>query len=153
NGDSGTGEGVIVSGAGTTGNTISSNWVGVGVNDMDNRANGANGIAVKEGASGNVISYNLIGFNQTGVLLDGAMSNTVKANLIGITAAGGGIGNSAGIGLLAQHAAAKNMISGNMIGHFNNGVALEGPGVTGNLIQFNYIGVAGTGQAAPNTLG
>src|SRR5262249_35741237 len=108
---------------------------------------------VKEGASGNVISLNLIGFNKTGVLLDGATSNTVKSNWIGVTAEGGGIGNSEGDGILVTHAAAKNIVSGNQIGNFSNGIWLEGLGVTGNLIQLNDIGVASSGAAAPNVRG
>src|SRR5262249_22758214 len=58
--------GVLISGAGTSTNTVSSNWIGTNQNSA-NLGNGGDGVAIEQGASGNTIGEpndgNLIAFN------------------------------------------------------------------------------------------
>jgi Right handed beta helix region len=58
--------GVLISGAGTTGNTVNHNLIGVGADGTSNRGNGTYGIAVQDGAAGDTITNNTIGFNSAG---------------------------------------------------------------------------------------
>src|SRR5262249_36779854 len=79
------------------------------------------------GSSGNILQANLVGSNNSsGIqIADGASNNTVG-------------GTSTGLG---------NVISTNGI----HGVLVTGAGVTGNLIQGNFIGTDGSGSTAlPN---
>jgi hypothetical protein len=154
-------DGVLISGAGTSGNVIQSNFVGVGSDGSENRANGVNGIAIQDGASGESVLSNVVGFQSgAGVLLDGVASNLLKLNSIGISTSGGNAGN-VGPGILVKDGSAKNVILANDIGNnngtstFEGGVQLEGVGTTGNLIQSNTIGLSlkANGAAAGNAYG
>jgi titin len=148
------GYGVLLSGAGTTGNLVLLNLVGVGTDGAANRANGTFGIAVQDGSAGNTVSKNTVGFNPNAeVLLDGGGSNTVRSNLVGINSKGANIGSS-GPGIWLRDNSASNSIVRNVVdnngGSVLGGVQLDGTGTTGNLIQSNTIGLSTTGAAAGN---
>jgi uncharacterized repeat protein (TIGR01451 family) len=151
------GNGVLISGSGTTGNFIQGN---------DILFNEANGIAVTSGSQNNFIGEtngllsegNVINRNkENGILISGAGTdeNTVNANYIGTNDIGGGgllLPNGAhgvaitqgakknNIGRIASipedEPAEGNVISGNTL----NGVLISGAGTDNNIVQRNYIG-------------
>jgi parallel beta-helix repeat protein len=152
-------DGVLIGGTGATGNAVRNNLIGVGTDGVSNRANGAYGVAVQDGASGNAVAGNVVGFNPgAGVLLDGTASNSVRGNLVGISSTGSNIGSPAGKGIWVKDGSANNTIAGNTVGNngggsFFGGVQLEGAGTTGNVIQGNTLGLTAAGAAAPNGYG
>jgi parallel beta-helix repeat protein len=89
---SGFGQGIFVSGANTTNNTIQGNYIGVDASGIQHAGNYGHGVLVSSGArantiggtapgAGNVIAYNGLG----GIWLD-SEANLVARNLIGIGA-------------------------------------------------------------------
>jgi titin len=152
-------DGVLISGVGTAGNSVKNNFIGVGTDGLSNQANGANGVAIEEGASKNTLTGSVMGFQPVAdVLIDGAAANVVKSNSIGISSAGANIGSSSGKGIWIKDGSANNLIAGNDIGNngggsFSGGVQIDGPGTTGNLIQSNTIGLTAAGAAAHNGYG
>ena len=154
------GDGVLITGAGSTGNTVAGNWIGLRASSVI-LANGGDGVEVSGGATGNFIGtatgQNMIGGNVgAGVRISGAGtdSNIVAANYIG-TSFDGGLARANGTGVIIQlgaqnnkvggsSAAARNIISGNT----NSGVVLTGSATANNFVQANYIGVNAAGTAA-----
>lgn len=109
-------------------------------------------------AQGNVIA----GHSITGVSLNGTSNGLIQNNFIGL--------NNAGIAALANgnmgialtgygsaYSTTKNLITGNVIGGWNIGIKVgfaESPGVNGNTVQGNIIGLDAAGSAAlPNDYG
>ncbi len=83
--------GVVISGAGTTGNTVAGNIIGLTANGANQLGNVEQGIALFDGASDNIIggtaieAGNVIGGNAgAAVLVDGAatLQNTIRFNAI-----------------------------------------------------------------------
>jgi titin len=150
-------EGVLLDGAGTTVNVVQNNLIGVAADGSTNHANGAFGVVIQDGAGGNAVANNVIGFaNQAGVLLDGSSGNMLSGNLVGVAASGASIANS-GPGIWVRDASSGNLVSGNVIGNngagnFLGGVQLDGAGTTANTIHNNIIGLTGAGPA-PNGYG
>jgi titin len=154
--------GVYLVGSATTGNLVQGNRIGVSALGSAALANGADGVAVQDGAAANTVggtatsAGNLISGNgRSGVLFDtGATGNAVQGNLIGTDAAGTAALPNAldGVSLATATnntvggtaAGAGNLISGN--GRF--GVFLDGTGATGNVVQQNAIGTDAAGTAA-----
>lgn len=146
-------DGVAITGQTATGNRLLNNWIGFNI------ANGAeyllpnrNGVSVFSpnnvigdplGGLGNTIANN----RQHGVLLTGAdaSGNTIAGNVVGLNPDGGSAFPNAFDGVHLDNAP-NNLIGGvtprsrNTISSNNNGVYLDGPGSTGNLIQGNFIG-------------
>src|SRR3972149_3340165 len=150
------GDGVVISGAAATGNTVLGNHIG-----STPQFNGW-GVVMQAGADNNTIGgttageRNVITGNNGGVLIEdtGTTGNTVKGNYIGTDAAGatapgppfqpGGLRIQAGaqnntIGGATTPGACDtdcNVISGNTV----DGVAIADSGTTGNVVKANYIG-------------
>ena len=149
-------QGITVLGAGSTGNIIQGNYIGL--NAAGTAALPNSGQAVSIGASGNTVGTpgagNVISGNSTGIgIQSGGSGNIVKANLIGTDAAGtAAIPN--GIAINLSGGAANNVIGGttaadrNVISGNGQGVFIQNSGTTGNLLQGNYIGVNPAGTAA-----
>ncbi len=96
--------------------------------------------------AGNVISGN----EQDGIQFFHSPGNVVERNFIGTTADGGSPLGNGSQGILVDEAANNtiggsllgNVISGNGgVGDFDAGIAIEGVGSTGNLLEGNDIGV------------
>ncbi len=138
------------------GNLVQGNTIGVDGSGRWDQGNTLNGVAVWEGASGNVIggtvdSYrNVIGGNdQNGVWIGGAGTdqNVVLGNYLG-TQAGGLEPVSNGLsGVAIQDGAQDNRIggsasgAGNLIsGNADNGIYISDPGTSGNRILGNNVG-------------
>jgi len=151
--------------AGTTGNQVASNYIGVDFHGFNALPNGADGVLISNGAwkntvggymtvgaatvpVGNVISAN----SRNGIEIDNGSYDVVQGNYIGTNAAGtGALGNAelgiklflAGGTIIGGTAAGdRNVVSGNLGG----GIYIVGEG--GDLVQGNYIGTNAAGDSA-----
>ena len=164
--------GVWIYAAGTTGNVLAGNWIGL---DAAGNAlgNGVNGILALDGPSGNSIGLPVAGGGNviSGNVGDGirfanddpddniggtlgASGNTIVNNRIGTDPTGllarpngvAGIELTAGSGtntIGGTSASARNVISGNAANVF-----IHGAGTTNNVVLGNYIGTNAVGTAA-----
>ncbi len=148
---------------GSTGNTITSNYVGTDPTGSFGIPNGT-GIALYGStntvggvlAVGNLISGNLSG----GVLIDASGGNAVSGNRIGTNAAGtAAVGNTFGVQI--RNGATSNVIGDGLTPYRNiisgntaEGVRIDGAATTMNFVVGNAIGTDATGTAAiPNAVG
>ena len=151
------GHGVSLQQAGTDGNRILGNTIGLDAAGIHSLTNGDTGVFIGFAASNNVVggenpaAANLI---NGGVWLQdpGTTGNQVQGNTIGADASGTAAPGNHGDGVAlidgpsgnvvgGETPAAANLISGNA-GH---GVFLQGAGTTGNEIMGNIIGADVTG--------
>ena len=158
-------QGIFVSDAGTTGNVIEGNYIGLNAAGTASIGNGFSGIEIGGGAQSNVIggvapgSANVISGNTLqGVLIDGinVTGNRVEGNYIGLGPGGvGAIGNGeAGVNLAAS--AQGNFVGGPAAGNFiggnhNQGVLIRGAGSSGNFVAGNLLGLDANGNAQGNS--
>lgn len=157
--------GVALSGAGSSRNTVRGNFIGT--DPLGNSAslftrNTLDGVLIERSARNNTLEDNVISGNgRNGILItaldrlggrvagNGPAANQVRNNLIGTDIAGlvdlgnvqNGVaivdpGNPLGAGTSGNIVGPGNTISGN-----NNGVLLEGAGVSGTTIRGNRIGI------------
>ena len=148
------GNGVLITGAGTTSNTVLGNLIGTDQDGLLDVGNGGNGVTINLGASGNTIGGtaqfegNVISGNgRNGVNISGADGNTVAGNIIGANATGtaaianglSGVqigGGSTGNTIGGTTVDALNLISGNA----QHGVNIKSAGTSGNAVIGNAIG-------------
>jgi hypothetical protein len=164
------GYGVLISGSGTTGNTVSGNYIGTDADGTLDRGNNRSGVRIRDGAhentvggdaaaERNVISAN--GWEGVAIHGDGTTGNTISGNYIGTDASGtADLGNTTE-GVYIYGGAQNNAVGGsnatpggtcgdecNVISGNNwSGVSLNGSGTTGNVISGNYIGTDAGGTA------
>ncbi|MBN8456028.1 right-handed parallel beta-helix repeat-containing protein [Accumulibacter sp.] len=153
-------DGVYVE-AGSTGNTIQGNYIGLNASGTAAVPNGWRGIVLNGGT--NVVGGTASGAGNTvsgngwrGILIAGS-SNVVQGNIVGLDASGnavvsngsngisieGGSGNVIG----GSTASARNVISGNnQAQDVADGIWITNS--TGNVIRGNYIGTDATGTLA-----
>ena len=154
------GDGIEISGAGATGNTVIGNFIGMDKLGAADRGNILNGVLIS-GVANNTVggtastARNLISGNNSDAVEitgSGASGNTVLGNYLG-TDVGGTLdrGNGANGVLInvgtnnvvgGTAAGARNLISGNA-----GGVLIQGAGATGNLVAGNYVGTDPDGYA------
>jgi parallel beta-helix repeat protein len=165
--------GVWIEGAGTSFNTIRSNFIGTNLSETEALANRL-GIFIGYRASQNVIggdhsadacdgACNLISGNaEAGVWIEGAGTsfNTIRGNFIGTNLAGNAAVGNGFVGIFIGYGASSNVIGGdhsadacdgacNLIsGNAEAGVWLEGAGTSQNTIRGNFIGTNLSGNAA-----
>jgi len=154
------GSGVEISGAGTTGNVVAGNSIGLDILGFTEISNTGDGVVIKDSAASNRVgggatSRNFISGNFNGVNVFGAgtTGNVISGNFIGTDVNGtGAIGNAfAGVRITTQ--AAGNTVGGTMAGTGNvisgnsTGIVIGGAGVNGNKVQGNFIGVDATGTS------
>ena len=148
------GPGIELLGAGTSGNTVRGNFVGVTAAGV--AGGNAGGVRVAGGASGNVIGgataaeRNVVGGNALYGLAftdAGTQSNVAVGNYIGIDP--GGLNPRPNpIGVLFDAGAVNNTASTNVIsGNSGDGVRIQGNGTNGSRVQANRIGLTPTGSA------
>ncbi len=151
------GDGVRLAGRRASGNVVAGNVIGLDRGGAGPVGNSRSGIAIDEGAFGNVIGGvatgdgNLVGGNGlAGIELGaGANGNVVAGNAVGVDRNGlRAVGNS--VGGIVLNGAADNLIGGvgNLVsGNFGNGIFLIGPSTTRNRIEANFVGVNNDGDA------
>ena len=145
-----TGE-IILIGEDAEHNTIRGNYIGTDASATSTE--GAGDISLRAGANNNRIDRNCISGTYRGVEIMGSAShsNIVVNNVMG-TDKTGTIGLSSGlIGIYLADGCYDNVIgkpdSGNVIGSWTvGGIAIDGSGTSGNLIQGNYIGCGSDGE-------
>ncbi len=160
--------GVWINGSGTTGNTVSGNYIGTIASGITGLGNNYDGVIISSSAQNNTIGgsttgeRNVISGNGwSGVNINGSNTtdNVVSGNYIG-TNVGGTIelGNTYD-GVIISSSAQNNTIGGSTPGERNvisgngwSGVGINGSGTTGNTVSSNYIGtdVGGTTNLGNN---
>ncbi len=170
----GHGSGINISGAGSTGNIIVGNYIGLRSNGTDLASGSQYGIWIQGAANNrvggttaaerNVIAgYINAQIFAAGIRLEGsaASGNTISGNYIGTDATGTlaranrdgirlegspntTIGAAAGTTYGGACTGGCNLISGNL----RDGVRINGPTATGNRLDYNYIGLNAAGTAA-----
>jgi hypothetical protein len=157
--------GVMIADAGTTGNLVGFNTIGL---SMGGAAFGnLTGVLISNGASNNTIGgavrgsdRNVIAGNYDGIIIanSGTSANVVQNNLIGVNATGtaGVIGGDTGI--LIDKGASDNVIGGpggslgNVIAPQGDvAISIDDAGTSGNVVQGNIIGLNEAGTAAMGT--
>lgn len=162
--------GVRIVGAGSTGNVVAGNIIGLRSNGSDAATGLGNYGVYIEGAANNRVGGTtaaerniLSGYNRTsnssaGIWLLNASGNQVQGNYIGTDITGllarpnrdgirideapnNMIGAAAGTTFAGPCTGGCNLISGN----FRDGVRLNGAATTGNRIDYSYLGLNGTG--------
>jgi titin len=154
-------DGVLVSGSGTTSNTISGNYIGTDATGTVDLGNGSAGVCIASGSQDNLVGgdttaeRNVIsGNNQRGVVIEGSgtMSNTISGNYIGTDATGSVDLGNGWEGVWIDSGAQANVIGGDTPGERNiisgngdHGVAITGSGAMSNTVSGNYIGTDASG--------
>jgi hypothetical protein len=156
------GEGVNILEIGTISNWVVGNYVGTDVDGTADLGNGATGIAIQLGASGNTIGWNVSSGNgECGIQSSdwGSDYNVIIGNLVGTDATGvSALGNDwsgvcIGMGAAFNRVGGTTPDEGNVIaGNGSAGVSLYSMGGTGNLVLGNFIGTNTNGtQDVGNT--
>jgi hypothetical protein len=158
--------GILFKDAGTTGNLIQGNFIGIDSTGALARANRSDGVAIEASATMNTVggsiagSGNLIGGNtRAGVRITGVgtSGNLVLGNTVGLNVTGSGsVPNAFGVWVGAGAtsnvvggltAATRNTISGNTL----YGVLITGTGTSNNTFFGSFIGLDPNGLVArPN---
>ena len=159
-------DGINLNGAGTTGNTILGNYIGVDVNGTAGLGNLFSGVVILNGASNNTVGgayaagRNIISGNQQyGVGLNGTAANVtgnvIAGNYIGLDVTGEmDLGNTLdgvillnasgnAVGASTPGVGIYNIISGND----QNGVLITGTLSSSNQVLFNTIGLNQAGNS------
>jgi hypothetical protein len=153
--------GVALLDSATTKNQVEGNWIGTTFDGLHALGNNE-GVYVGPGVPNNTIggatlgAGNLISGNKDdGIWIDGAVNNQVQGNRIGTdTTAAAALGN-AHFGLFVGAGSQGNTIGGTILAAANviaangyDGIQLWGSGITGNVVEGNYIGIDGSGTKA-----
>ena len=155
--------GILITGAGTTGNVVEGDFIGTDPTGKIALPNGGNGVQIQGGATGNTVGGTvaaardlLSGNAYSGVLLTGTgtTGNVVEGDFIGTDPSGKvAIPNDYGVAITAgasgntvggTTAAARDLLSGNN----GFGAFITGLGTSGNTIEGDRIGTDVTGAAA-----
>jgi len=152
-------QGILLADAGTTGNQVTGNVIGLNAAGTAALGNGQTGVQIQQSAAGNTVGGagaedgNVISGNAAqGVLISGAgtAGNVVRGNKIGTSAPGAAAFGNATIGVSVQGGAADNTVGPDNIisGNGTHGTLLTGPGTAGNIVTGNFIGTDAAGAAA-----
>lgn len=154
------GHGILIVGAGTTGNTVASNFIGTNSSGTAAFPNTLDGVAVFDGASNNKIGLlgfgNLISGNtRYGVNIrgEGTTGNVLLGNFVGTNGTGGAALGNGSAGIRVGKGADGNTIGGSVNGSTNTisgnkafGVIVSASDQT--VIRGNRIGTAVNGTTA-----
>ena len=149
-------DGVLISDAGTTGNAVQGNYIGVDADGITPVPFAANGVVVAQGAQNNLIggtatgAGNVVSGNASdGIILTdtNTIGNAVQGNFIGTDSSGTTPCPNSNTGLAIMQGAQNNVVGGtaaaarNIIsGNGADGVLISDAGTTGNAVQSNTIG-------------
>ena len=159
--------GVLITGSGAIGNTVSGCYLGTDENGMIAETNVFYPLEISAGAVSNVVGGTTIaerniisGSAYQGMVIrdPGTADNVVEGNYIGLNAQGNAALPNAWAGIQIFGGAQSNLIGGytasarNIIsGNTFQGVAISDPNTGGNIVAGNYIGLDPTGATAmPN---
>jgi hypothetical protein len=151
------GQGVWLSGGGTSANLVLGNMIGTDVGGTAALGNTADGVLIDAGATANTVGAgNVISANDNnGVEINGASGNVVRGNRIGIDAGGAAALGNLFSGILLTAGATRNTVGGTAAAAANvlsanalDGVDVEGPGTSGNVVLGNRIGTDAGGATA-----
>jgi len=140
--------GVLITGSGATGNTISGNHIGVDVNGAADLGNAFSGVSIDNGAQNNAVGgdapgeRNVISGNSQGVIIEdsGTLGNTVSGNYIGADASGAADLGNTGYGVCIQGAQHNTVGPDNLIAYNDlDGVRVYGYTAADNTIPQNSI--------------
>jgi len=156
---SGNGEyGIWISGATTTGNIVSGNYIGTSGNGLAAVPNGSGGLIITDNSKQNTIGGTLAGARNVisgntnaGIWITGlgVDANAVRGNYIGLAASGTAAVPNTFAGLYILNGAKNNLVADNVIsGNINEGMRIADPGTSGNVVQGNRVGLAATGSSA-----
>lgn len=170
-GGSSTGQGNVISGnnsdgiflgAGSNGNSVVGNIIGLALDGTSDLGNGQEGLSISASGSNMIggttsLARNLISGNvRNGIMVtgDAADANVMTGNYIGPNITGAAVVANGGIGILIQSSADSNVIGGdtaeerNVIsGNGDSGVHVTDAGTTANQVIGNYIGTSAAGTA------
>ena len=149
--------GIAIAGENATNNIIAGNHIGTDIDGELAVSNGADGVYIGLGASGNLVggdesaNRNVLsgnGWEGVGIHANGTVNNTVSGNYIGIDANGTGELGIFLYGVRVYGGAANNTIGGeayrsrNIISeNVQDGIRVVGVGTNGNTIYNNTIGL------------
>jgi len=153
-----TGNGIRITGAASTSNSVQGNYIGLTLNGTAALPN-AIGIRIDTSANANSIGGsgvgqgNVISGNTTAGISISTLSNSVHGNLIGTDPAGSAaIGNADGVQIAtpasSNNIGGTNAGEGNLISGNGNGVLITGAAASSNLVRGNKIGTNSDGTAA-----
>jgi hypothetical protein len=157
--------GIDMSGAGSTGNLIQGNIIGLNAAGNAKLGNTNAGVWLHSGAAHNTIGGLVAGAGNVvsgngghGVQLgDGSSGNCVQGNYLGTDASGSVALGNGGRGMVLGGSAAgssNNLVGGdvpearNVISGNGGGIQMLGAATTGNVVAGNYIGTNAAGTAA-----
>jgi hypothetical protein len=150
--------GVIITSAGTSGNVVEGNYIGLGANGEAAVSNYF-GMMVSGGATNNTFGGTVAGARNVisgnfsyGMLVKdaGTSGNIVEGNYVGLDAAGT-MAMPDTFGVIVYNGATNNLIGGisanaaNYISGNFEGVCVTDPGTRGNVVEGNFIGTDNTG--------
>lgn len=137
------GNGIVVQSAN---NVIEFNYVGVVPTTQTVNGNFQNGIVLRNGANGNVLTGNTIGGNSgSGVRIDSAHNNRLLGNFIGTDASGAADLHNVGDGVTLLNSATLNRVGGIVITEsnriaFNHGRAIAVGNFSGTSSSNSFVG-------------
>jgi hypothetical protein len=156
--------GVVIGGAGSDGNAIVGNLIGLAADGATPLGSSASGVDIRNGAQGNTVGgdtpgeRNVISGNgRGGVVVEngGTENNMITGNYIGTDVSGTvALGNGAGAGVHIKDGTKSNVVGGdtpeerNIICGNETGVWITGSGTTNNIVSGNYIGTDVSGTAS-----
>jgi large repetitive protein len=153
-------DGVLVSGSGTTVNTIEYDYIGTGITGELPVSNGVAGVVLANGASSSYVYHSVISANGTdGVLVTGTSTsnNQIMFDSIGLDATGlksvnqSGTSFSNAIGVVIS-GASGTVVEASFVSGNGTGVLIDS-GATGNSIYANDIGTGIDGATNVGNLG
>jgi CSLREA domain-containing protein len=133
--------GVYVSGSGTTGNTVSGNYIGTNAAGSAAIGNSGGGVQLDGGAAANTIggsvagSGNVISGNAAGgirVTSSGTNGNTFRKNTVGLDATGTSVVGNSGPGIRLDSGVGSLIIDNSIDGNTGLGIDISNDGVTAN---------------------
>ncbi len=144
-------QGLVISDTNSDGNIVMGNYIGLTPAGTSSIPNGWAGIDIFGGVRATLIQGNFVSGNSLqGIAISGlgTSGNLVQGNYVGLDALGQNAVPNGWSGVNFFNGAKSNLVGGlspalrNVIsGNLNQGVVMNDPGTSGNVVQGNYIGV------------
>ncbi len=150
------GAGVVLEGAGSTGNFIRANFIGFDFNGLIEQGNTSYGIyllnASNNAIGGSTAEGNFVGANGShGIYISGGSGNTVRGNFIGLDNQTGVAGN-VGDGVAVSNSPSTVIGNGEGYGNwiiYNGGSGISINASNSSIVQSNTVGAAGVNASSP----